>query len=46
MRRRKEWRRSTKQPGINKVAISTYLSIVTLNVNGPSVPKGKGWQNG
>ena len=34
-RRQKEHRRTTKQPEtINKMAISTYLSITNLNVNG------------
>ena len=37
-RRRKEQRGTTKQPKNNKMAISTYLSIITLNVNEINCP--------
>ena len=33
--RKKETKRTTKQPQNNyKIAITTYLSIITLNING------------
>ena len=36
---KKNQRKTTKQPqNSNKMAISTYLSIITLNVNGLNVP--------
>ena len=38
--RKKRGKRSKKRTieTINKMAVSTYLSIITLNINGPNAP--------